>query len=86
MNHELEVCKETVVANLSYNSSICLEGLRKPTKTLSKDSRSLDQDLNQIHPYNEARVLTIRPRRSVYKKDLTPMWSLIVELNSTSVV
>jgi hypothetical protein len=32
--------------NLKYYPGICLEGMRKTTKTLCKDSRSPGQDLN----------------------------------------
>jgi hypothetical protein len=37
--------------------NICLQGLRKAMKTLSQDSQSTGQDLNQEPPKYEAGVL-----------------------------
>jgi hypothetical protein len=54
--------------NLRYYHGICLEGVRKNTKTFSQDSRSPGRDLSQIHPIYEAGVLTTGPRYSVYSK------------------
>jgi hypothetical protein len=51
--------------DLRYYPVICLEGLRKTTKNLSQDRRSLGRDLNPGPPEYEAGVLTTRPRRSV---------------------
>jgi hypothetical protein len=45
---------------------ILLEGLRKITKLLSQDSRSLGRDLNHGLPEYEVGVLTARSRRSVW--------------------
>jgi hypothetical protein len=48
VNDELErMWKETVVAKFKegYYPSICLEGLTKPAKNLSQDSRSPDREL-----------------------------------------
>jgi hypothetical protein len=47
--------------NLKYYPGICLEGLRKATKTLSQDSRSASRDLNPGPSEYEAGVLTTRP-------------------------
>jgi hypothetical protein len=60
MNNELErMCKEFQI--LSRN----LPGeMRKTTKNLSQDSRSLGQDSNPGLPENEAGVLPTRPRLS----------------------
>jgi hypothetical protein len=44
--------------NKWYYPSICLEGLRKPTKSLSQDRRSLGRDLNTGHPEYEAGAST----------------------------
>jgi hypothetical protein len=59
-------------ANLGYYPRICLEGLRKTTKSC-QDSQSLDQDLNLGPPKYEAEVLTTQPRCLVSKsyKDKT---------------
>jgi hypothetical protein len=51
--------------NLRYYSGICQERLRKTTKNLSQDSRSLGRDLNPGRPEYEAGVLTTRSRRPV---------------------
>jgi hypothetical protein len=48
--------------NLKYYPSICLEGLRNTTKTLSQDSRSPGQDLNPEILEYEAGVLSTRQR------------------------
>jgi hypothetical protein len=48
--------------NLRSYPGICLEGLRKTTKTLIQDSRSQGRDLNPVPPEYEAGLLTIRPR------------------------
>jgi hypothetical protein len=40
---------------------ICLEGLRKTTKILSKDNRSPSRDLNTGPPEYEAGVSATRP-------------------------
>jgi hypothetical protein len=45
-------------------------GLRKTTKNLTQDSRSPGRDLNPRPPEFEARLLTTRPRYSVYKRCL----------------
>jgi hypothetical protein len=50
---------------LRYYPSICLEELRKTTKTLSPDSLSPERDLNPGPPEHEAGVLTTRRRRLV---------------------
>jgi hypothetical protein len=51
--------------NLRYYPSICHEGLRKATKNLSLDSRSLGRDFNPGLPEREAGVLITWPRLSV---------------------
>jgi hypothetical protein len=38
--------KEAVVPNLRYYPSVCLEGLRNPTRNLSQDGWSPYRDLN----------------------------------------
>jgi hypothetical protein len=50
---------------LSRYPGICLEGPRKITKTLSKDSRSHGRDLNPGPTEYETTVLTNLPRRSI---------------------
>jgi hypothetical protein len=58
-----------------YYPGICLEELKKTTKTLSKDSRSPGSDLIPGPPEYEEGVLTTRPRRLVLdlygQQDLT---------------
>jgi hypothetical protein len=56
--------------NLRYYNGIFLEGLRKTTKNLSRDSRSPGRDLNPRPPEYESGVLTTRLRRSVIKVKL----------------
>jgi hypothetical protein len=51
--------------NLRYCPGIRLNGLKKPTKNLSQDSRSSGQDLSPGPSEYEAVVLTARPRCSV---------------------
>jgi hypothetical protein len=51
---------------LSDYPDICLEGLKKTTKTLSQDNRSLGRNLSLGFTEYEAGVLTTRPRRSVW--------------------
>jgi hypothetical protein len=45
---------------LRYYPDICIEGLRKPTKNISQDSRSSGRDLKPGPPENKAGVLTTR--------------------------
>jgi hypothetical protein len=45
---------------LRYYASICLEGLRRGSKTLSQDCRSQGRDFNPGFPEYEAGMLTIR--------------------------
>jgi hypothetical protein len=56
--------------NDAFSSSdylgICLEELRKNTKSLSQDSRSSGRDLNLGPPEYNAEVHVTRPRRSVF--------------------
>jgi hypothetical protein len=62
MNNEFKrIWKEAIVAY----PGICLEGLRKSTKKLSQDSRSLGRDLNLSPPEYEAGVLTTRLRNTI---------------------
>jgi hypothetical protein len=49
--------------NLSHYPDICVEELRKSTKSLNQDCRSLGQDLNPGLPEYEAGVFTTRSRR-----------------------
>jgi hypothetical protein len=51
--------------DVRYFPGICLEGVRKTTKYLSQDNRSLGRDLNLGPPEYEAGVLTTQPLRSV---------------------
>jgi hypothetical protein len=50
---------------LRHDPRICLEGQRKSTKTLSRDSRSPGLDFNSGASECEAGELTTRPRCSV---------------------
>jgi hypothetical protein len=50
-----------------YHTGICLEGMRKTTKNLSQDSRSLDRDLNQGPPEYEVCVLSTQVRKGSMK-------------------
>jgi hypothetical protein len=61
---DLEECGRGLI--LRYCLGICLEGLRKATKNLSKDTLSPGRDLNPELPEYEAGVLTTRQRRSVH--------------------
>jgi hypothetical protein len=56
---------ERMWPNLRYYPNICLEGLRKTTKSLSQDSRSPGRDLNLGPPKYEAGVLTTQLQCSV---------------------
>jgi hypothetical protein len=47
--------------NLRYCPGICLDGLRKTTKKLSQDSKSVGRDLNPGPPDYKTGVLTTRP-------------------------
>jgi hypothetical protein len=47
--------------NLGYYPGICLEGLRKTTKSFSENSRFPGRDLNAGPSVYEAGVLTTRP-------------------------
>jgi hypothetical protein len=58
---------------LRYYPSICMEGLRKTTKTLTHDSWSTDRDLNQGAPKYEAGVLTALPLCSVQHHVFAPI-------------
>jgi hypothetical protein len=49
-----------------YSPDICLQGLRKTMKSITRDSRSPGHDLNPGLPEYEAGVLTILPRFSDY--------------------
>jgi hypothetical protein len=51
------VCKKPSRPIWRYHLHICLEGLRKITKSLSHDSRSVDQESNQQHLKYEAAVV-----------------------------
>jgi hypothetical protein len=51
--------------DLKYFAGICLENLKKITKALSEDSRSLDRDLNPGPNEYEKRVPAVRLRRFV---------------------
>jgi hypothetical protein len=51
--------------SLSEYPDIYLYGLRKTTRDLGQNSRSLCRDLNPGPAEYEAQVLTIRPRRLV---------------------
>jgi hypothetical protein len=51
---------------LRYYPGICLEGLWKTTKNVSRYSRSPGRDLNPGPSKYEVGVLLTRPRRSVY--------------------
>jgi hypothetical protein len=51
-------------SNLWYYHGICLEGLRKTTKTVSQNSRSPCRDLNW-GPSEYEEVLSIQTQRSV---------------------
>jgi hypothetical protein len=51
--------------NLKYYLGIRLTALRKATKHLSQDTRSLVRDLNPVTPENETGVLTIWPWRPI---------------------
>jgi hypothetical protein len=51
--------------NSRYYPGICLEGLRKGTKSLSQDSRSPGRDFKPGFPKYKAGMLTTRPRRYV---------------------
>jgi hypothetical protein len=53
--------------NLRYYPGIVLEWMRKTTKILSQDSRSLGRDLDSETPGREAGVLNTLLRRSLYK-------------------
>jgi hypothetical protein len=58
MNDELEnVCKKRSRPIWRYHLHICLEELRKITKSLSHDSRSDDRESNQEHLKYEAAVV-----------------------------
>jgi hypothetical protein len=67
--------------NVRYYPGICLEGLKKTTKPINEDSRSLSSDLNLGPPKYEAWVLTSRLRRSVPRFRIT---SLLQQRISTS--
>jgi hypothetical protein len=51
--------------NISHYPCIFLEGLRRATKTLNRDSRSPGRDMKPRPPEYEAQVLTTRQWRSV---------------------
>jgi hypothetical protein len=59
----------------TYYPSICMDGLRKATKTLSQDSRSPDRDFNPGLPEYDAGVLTTRPWHPVCIE-----WEMTAEL------
>jgi hypothetical protein len=61
--------------NLRYYPGICMEGLRKTTKPLSRDSRSPGRDLNPGPPEYEG-VLITRPRRSVWSYRLQSKYEI----------
>jgi hypothetical protein len=48
------------VTSLGYHPDICLDGLRKITKSLSQDSRSSSRDSNRIPHKYESRLLPLR--------------------------
>jgi hypothetical protein len=50
--------------NLRYYNAIFLDGLRKTTKYIEQDSRSLGRDLKQRAPEYETGVLITCPRCS----------------------
>jgi hypothetical protein len=50
--------------NLRHYPGNCPEGLRKPSTTLSQDSRSSGRNFNPEPPVYKAGVLTIQPRRT----------------------
>jgi hypothetical protein len=54
-----------------YYHSICLEGLRKTTRSLGQYSRSTGQDLSQVPPEHEAGMPTTRPRHRYKKSQFT---------------
>jgi hypothetical protein len=55
---------------IRYYPGVCLEGLKKTTKSLSQDSRSLGRDLKPGPPEYEAQMLNTRPRSSVLLYDI----------------
>jgi hypothetical protein len=66
MNYELEkIWKESVIVYIKVLSRHLPGGIEENYKNLSKDSRSVDRDLNKGLPKYEARILTTRSRRSV---------------------
>jgi hypothetical protein len=67
--------------NLRYYPDFCLEGLRKTTKKLSKDSRSSGRNLNQGPPKYEPGLLSARPRRSVTRKQSPSSKSCVFIIN-----
>jgi hypothetical protein len=46
--------------NLRYYVGICLEGMGKATRSLSRYSQSSDWDLTLVHPEYEAEMLITR--------------------------
>jgi hypothetical protein len=44
---------------MSYDLGMCLEGLRKTTKTLNQYSRCPDRDSNPAPPENKSEVLQL---------------------------
>jgi hypothetical protein len=64
--------------NLRYNPGICLDGLRKTKKDLSKDSWYLGWDFTQGPPKCEAGVLTTQSQRSVTDvENVIRNWNLL---------
>jgi hypothetical protein len=66
MNNELEKIWKEAVVTLRYYPGIFLEGLRKATKNLSRDSQSLGLDLNPGPYEHETGFLITRQRRLLF--------------------
>lgn len=81
VNDEMEgMKKESTVAFLRQSSSICLEELRKITKTFSPNILSLCHDWNIGPPKYEVGVVTTQLRSSVSYPEYDAKWAFIPSL------
>lgn len=62
-------------ANLRYYIDVCLNGLRKATKTLCHENRPARRGLNPKPVVYDAEMLTTRPRSSVICRNSFIHWN-----------